>query len=240
MPNDGEDILAPSKIEAPPSAPPAASSAEIEELKQRYDALEKVTKGAVQRADNAEAYVSQLTASLQDAAARATMGGGGTPPTQEDIRERFANDPVSVLDEHYRARTAPIVGAVTENLAKQNRDMAFMKFQQEKIPGTDKSLVEVYGKEVDEFMRNMPPDTRANPGTYDAAMKWVRSQHVDEEVEMRHQARVEAEKRAFVEGPASGSPGKPGKPSLTEIEREVAKGLGLTEEDYLQYREGGQ
>lgn len=202
----------------------------------KYGELENIAKNAVKRADDSEAYVRQLTTSLQEAAARA----GNRPQADEqpiDWSERIAQDPIGVLDQHFQARTAPIIASVAENNARQNRDFAFMRFSQEKIPGTETSLADKYGEEVDDFMKNMPATTRAEAGAYDAAMQWVRSKHVNDEVDMRYQAKVEAEKRAFVEAP-TGGPGdrRPGK-TLSDIEKQVAKGLGLSDDDYLKYRD---
>jgi hypothetical protein len=118
-----------------------------------------------------------------------------------------------------------------------NRELAFNKFKQEKIEGTDKSLADIYGEEVDEFMKNMPATTRADPGAYDAAIGWVRARHVNDEVKMRYEAKIENEKRAFVEAPSGGSGDRRVSKTLSDIEKQVAKGLGLAEDDYLKYRD---
>ena len=137
----------------------------------------------------------------------------------------------------YQARTAPIIAAVSENHAKMNKDLAFMKFDNMKIPGTGKSLNDVYGGEVEEFMQNMPAETRSQAGSWDAAMQWVRSKHVDDEVKMRVEAVKENEKRSFMEGPGNISSAGPAKKSLGDLEKTVAKGLGLSDEEYLTYRD---
>lgn len=217
-----------------PGATAAVPAKEVEELRAKYAELENFAKGAVKRAEQADNYVAQMTASLQAAAVSASQPQQGQPM---DIRERFAEDPVGVLDEHYRARTAPIVSAVAENNARINKELSFVKFQNQKIPGTDKSLIDIYGDKVEEFMQNIPAETRAQAGAWEAAMQWVRSQHVDDEVKMRMEAVKEAEKRAFMESPSSIGAAGPAKKTLSELERTVAKGLGLSEDEYVTFRD---
>lgn len=211
----------------------AATPAAPSDLEQRYAELEKFAKSAVDRAERAESYQSQMLASLQTAAETAARGN----QPQVDIRERFAEDPVAVLDEHFQARTAPIVGAVAENNARINRELAFVKFGNERIPGTEKTLADVYGKAVDEFLNNLPPQTRAQAGAYEAAMQWVRSQHIDDEIKLRMEGERERQNRAFMESPTSVGGNAGAKKTLSDIERTVAKGLGLTDEDYLKWRD---
>jgi len=214
-------------------------AAELAEIKAKNVELETIARGAVKKAEDAEQYVSQLTTSLTAAAERISSRPGPNDQPAMDIRERLAEDPLSVLDDHFRARTGPLITAVAENNAKLNQEIAKSKFKSEKIPDTDKTLFDIYGEEVDQFMVNMPPETRAQAGSYEAAMQWVRSKHVDDEVALRYQGKIEREKRTFMEAPSSGPGNGRVKPTLNDIEKQVAKGLGLTEAEWLEYKDAG-
>lgn len=220
--------------EEAPKVDIAKLAAEHEELKSRYNALENVSKGAIQRAERADATLAQMTESLRTAASRVSERSEPAP----DIRDQLAEDPVGVLDRHYAARTGPIVESVQENLARMNRETARIRWANEKIPGTDKSVLDVYGEKVDEFLGNLPSASKANSDAYDAALKWVRGENFEGEMQMRLAAIKEQEQRAFAEGPSSAATGAPVKKTLTDVERTIAKGLGVSDEDYISYRDG--
>lgn len=203
----------------------------------------RVAREALRQSEAAKAYVSTLTATLKDSAERiaiARQGGGANYEEQPSLQERLNEDPEAVLEEHYNKRTAPIVRANLENQAKIVRELAVSKLNNVKLYDGGPSLWERYGDEVDQFLGQFPDvSTRAAPDAYEAAIQWVRSKHIDEEITEREKARNEAEKRAFVEGPTAGAAAGPRrKVALTDVERAVAKGLNLTEEEYRQYKEG--
>jgi hypothetical protein len=200
----------------------------------------RVAREALRQTEAAKAYVSTLTATLKDSAERIAIARGSSPEEQQSLQERLNEDPESVLEEHYNRRTAPIVKANLENQAKIVRELAISKLGNTKLYDGGPSLWERYGDEVDQFLGQFSdPSTRAAPDAYDAAIQWVRSKHIDEEITERERARREAEKRSFVEGPSVGAAaGARKKVALNDVERAVAKGLNLSEEEYLQYKEG--
>lgn len=210
--------------------------AQLAKLSEENVELRKIAQGAARESEASKAYVSQLTATLQEAAVRAgnRPPADGGPP-QMDIRERMAEDPVAVLDEHFRARTAPLVSAVSENHARLNRELFLTRTAQNKDSITGKTLWDKYGNEVDKFMGDFPAETRAQAGSYDAALRWVRAQHLDEELVEREAARKESEKRSFVEGATAAAGGKKEKPALSDLQKTIAKGLGISDDDYTTY-----
>lgn len=232
-------------VEKPPEPDAAKASAErVAQLEAEKAELQRIATGAARDAEASKNYIRQLTANLQDAAEKHIVqpSGDGVDP-KERLRERMSDDPLSVLDEHFRARTAPLVGQFAEQQAKMARELfkqqATGKEYVRDENGKVVSLWDKYGKEVDEFLAEMSPEIRAQADSYDAAMRWVRSKHLDDELAEREAARIAAEKRSFVEG-ASGGPGRAKeKPVLSDIEKKIAKALEVSEEDYIKYRDQG-
>jgi hypothetical protein len=202
-------------------------AAEFAKLAEENKELRRLAQGAVKESEASKAYVAQLTATLQGAAERVANRPDPNAPPAPSLQERLSEDPLSVLDEHFRARTAPLVGAAMENNARLNRELF--------ITRSDKTLWNKYGDEVDKFMGDFPSETRAQAGSYDAALRWVRAQHLDEEIAEREAARKESEKRSFVEAATAAAGGRKEKPTLTELQKTIAKGLGISEEDYSSY-----
>lgn len=241
----GEGDSGDKKPEAPHTEEQAPSNEEALAVAraEREEAL-RVAREALRQTEAAKAYVSTLTATLKDSAERIAIarqsGGGGEGYEQQTLQERLNEDPEAVLEEHYNRRTAPIVKASLENQARIVRELAVSKLNSQKLYEGGPSLWERYGDEVDTFLNQFPDvSTRAAPDAYEAAIQWVRSKHIDEEITEREKARNEAEKRAFVEGPSAGAASGPRKKvALSDVERAVAKGLNLTEEEYRQYKEG--
>lgn len=200
----------------------AASEAEKAEFK-------RVAEGAVREAEASKNYVTHLTSVLQSAAERPTPGASAEDPDamRENVRERLSSDPLAVLNAHYEARTAPLVAAFSKTQANMNRELFVAK--------TDPKMWNKYANEVDKFMEPFPPETKSQPGAYEAALRWVRANHVDDEVAEREAERKETEKRSFVEGASAGGGVAKAKPSLSELQKQIAKGLGISEEDYTQY-----
>lgn len=223
----------------------AAAPPTVEALATRLAAVEaekaelsKFAKGAVARAEKADEYVARMTESLHMAAANASNRGTGEE--RVSLEDRMREDPLSVMDEHYRARTAPIVESVTRTQAALSQQLATQRWKSDKLPGTDKTVYEVYGKELEDFMGKMPDATKADAGVYDAALNWVRAQHIDDEIKMRTEAVAARERREFVEGPGASGRRGPAAKTLSDLEKEVAKGLGMEADEYVKYRDGAE
>jgi hypothetical protein len=241
---EGEAVSPPTETPAPAEVnkeepqkettpdPVALARAEAAEYK-------KIAERALKESEDAKSYVANLTANLQQVAERqAARDAGGTAETP-DIRQRMEEDPLSVMEEHYAARTRPLVAAVTEGQARISRELAINKLKQIKLPDEKTSVWDKYGKEIDEFMEPFGTDAKARPDSYEAAAEWVRAKHLQEEIQMARQADIEAQKRMFVEAPSSGgNAGGQVKKVLSDLEKEVARGLEMSEEDYATWKQG--
>jgi hypothetical protein len=214
-------------------------SARLAALEAENKQLVEVAKGATKEAEGAKAYVASLMSTLQNAAENgAGPLAGGEGGEQVDIKERFAEDPLRVMEEHYQARTAPLVEASQKTLADQNREIARLNLSSQRLWEGGPTVWDKYGKEIDEFMGQFKPEIRAQSSAYEAAVRWVRTKHIDDELKERLQHEKEKEKVAFMEGASGGASGsKPKKPTLSDDEKRIAKKLGVSEEDYMRYRD---
>lgn len=216
--------------------PTTALRGELDALKKENAVFTEVAKNATREAEKAKAFAATLTAKLQEAATSGDVAPGGDEAPTLDIRERMAEDPLAVMDEHYRARTAPLVDAVAQTQAKLAREVAVSKLSTELLPDKKTTVWGKYGEEIDKFLEPFPAAQRSSPDAYVAAAQWVRSKHIDEEISAAHQARIEEEKRAFSEAPTASAGAAAKKPVLSDAEKTVARKLGLTEEEYMEYR----
>lgn len=226
------------KEEEKPKEPAFDAKAEIEKLRAQNEELQNVTKGALKRATEAESFVSNLTGRLERVAERHTAGPTADEgDVREKLRERIAEDPMSVLDEHYRSRTQPLVQRFLEQQGRTNRELFITKMSNS---DDGREVLKDYLEEVDDFLKDFDPEHRAAPDAYDAALRWVlaKPQNFQKEVKRQLNKEREKEKLHFVEPGAAGERApKETKRSLSAIEKEVAVGLGLTEEEYLKYKE---
>ena len=85
-------------------------------------------------------------------------------------------------------------------------------------------------------MSTMPGQVRVQPNAYENAFKFILAQHLDEVIEHRTSKKTEAEKRAFVEPATAAEGARPKKVDLSDLEKQVARGLGLTDEEYIKWR----
>jgi len=219
----------------------------IAELRAQFEqekaALEAVAKGATKEAEGAKAYVSSLMSTLQAAAEKGNgplANGNEEQVDPENVREQFDKDPLNFMDRHFQARTAPLVQQSLELTAQQNREIARLNLSNQKLwDDPDAPTVwSKYGTEIDEFMNKFPPDVRSKADAYEAAVRWVRSNHVDDEIKERMAKQKERENVTFAEGASGGAGGGKKKTVvLSDAEKTVARKLGITEEDYIQYRD---
>src|SRR5213080_2789784 len=206
----------------------AALEAENQALRAKTDKSEKDAAGA-------QAYVQQLISSLGVAATRTEQprgDGDGADPV-EQLRERMNDDPIGVLDQHFQSRIAPLANTYAENQAALNRQLTAERLSRDEV---NRELWQKYEKEVDDFMSTMPGQVRVQPNAYENAFKFILAQHLDEVIEHRTSKKTEAEKRAFVEPATAAEGARPKKVDLSDLEKQVARGLGLTDEEYIKWR----
>lgn len=201
--------------------------ADLESMRAENATLRTQSTQAASDAAAARAYSEQIVASLQVAAAQG--GNVGDRPVATDRREKFAEDPEAAVNDMFRERVAPIYGEYLKNQSTLNRQLAAERCK-------DKGWSE-YEKEVDEFMESMDPNVKAQPGAYEKALDFVKARNIDKEVDRMVKARLATERGAFVEGPTVGaSAPRPKNSPLSDMEKQVARGLGISEEDYAKFR----
>lgn len=228
------------EIAKEPEKDPAAPDPKVEadRLRAENEELKTFAKGAAKRAQDAETFVSNLTGRLERVAASAQQQRGepGGDP-KERLRERIAEDPASVLDEHYQARTQPLVRGFLDQQGRMNRELFITRMNQTE---DDREVLKAHLEDVDDFLKDFEPEHRASPDAYDAALRWVLSKPENFKKEVARQLAKEREKNNthFVEPGTKGErQPREGKKQLSSIEQEVAKGLGLSDEDYMKYKE---
>lgn len=182
-------------------------------------------KAATDKADRAGGLVQRMLTQLEQAAQRGGSDDGDDPRAK--WKEKFDDNPMEAIDELLAARVGPLVSESRTNQASTNRE-------QGRAWAEANGLADFH-EEVDKFMEAMPPDVKAKPGAYNAAYKYVAAEHIDEIVEKREKLRKEKESR--VEGASGSEPPKGAKPSLDPMEKEMMKALGVSEEDWMRYRE---
>jgi hypothetical protein len=155
-----------------------------------------------------------------------------------DFIEGFKEDPIGLLDKHFATRMAPIVADNLEARAKDNRTRARERLGAE--------VWKDYGEEIDRFMEGMSLHTRANPGSYEEALNFVRAKNIDKEIERgiaRRLAQQTAERTSAVEGGGSSSGATNGGargPGMTDVEKQIAKGFGMSEKEWMKYKGKGR
>lgn len=214
----------------------AATPAELETLRAENTRLLAEHAAARKEAEGAQAYVQQMMGTLREAAANASRANAdGEQPT---LKDKLDADPEGVLDEHFRTRMGPLYAGYMENQSNMNRQLFADRIARDPEWKEDWTK---YEKEVDEFMKTVPPDVRAQPGAYERAFKFVLAEHLDDVVKARKTRSISPqEKAAFVEGPSGAAPRERKVETLTDVEKQVAKGLGISETEYVEWSKKDQ
>ena len=206
---------------------PTPEGESVEELKARL-------AQSTEEADRAKRFIVNFVAG------RSEQSGQEMPPDPladvpaDAVIEEFKENPLGLLDKHFATRMAPIVADNLEARAKDNRTTAISRLGVE--------TWNEYGPEIDKFMSGLSLHTRANPGSYEEALNFVRAKNIDKEVDKRVKAALaqqDAEKRGLVEGGGtrSGSMvGGSGAIRMTETEKAIAKGFGMSEKEWIKYK----
>ena len=213
--------------ETPEGETQAPEGESVEELKARLAAT-------TEEADRAKRFIVNFVAG------RSEQSGQEMPPdpladvSPDSVIEAFKENPLDLLDKHFATRMAPIVADNLEARAKDNRTNAMRSL------GAD--TWNEYGQEIDKFMSGLSLHTRANPGSYEEALNFVRAKNIDKEIDKRVKARMaelDNEKRGLVEGSGTrvGSmSGGNGAARMTDTEKAIAKGFGMSEKEWMKYK----
>ena len=220
------DVAPESSEETSEEQAPEAES--VEELKARL-------AESTAEADRAKRFIVNFVAGRAEGSERAEMPPDPLADVPADaVIEEFKENPLGLLDKHFATRMAPIVADNLEARAKDNRTTAIQRL------GVD--TWNEYGPEIDKFMSGLSLHTRANPGSYEEALNFVRAKNIDKEIDKRVKARmaeIDNEKRGLVEGSGTrsgGMVGGNGTPRMTETERAIAKGFGMSDKEWMKYK----
>jgi hypothetical protein len=214
--------------EKPDTTEETEESTEETPAKDRLDRLERenqelrgTTERSLQEAAAARGQVQLILDQIQRAAASGDAGAQQAQDRVKTMRDKFDEDPVTAMNELVTMRVGPILQEYFGRSAETEREAARSKHG---------AQFEKYEREIDDFMRDMPLDVKAKSGSYSAALKYVRSQHLDEEIEDAKKS--ERERTSRPEGASSAEPDKERPKAMTREEREVMKAFDMGEDDW--------
>lgn len=187
-------------------------------LEAKVAELEKRLEESESNLGVAKTYIKNLVEQIK--------ANAEAPQEPRDIRERFEENPEQVLDELVQRRVNPLVNGYYKNSAESQRE-ALAKTED----------WQHYGKEVEKFMENMSDEVKAQPGSWENAMKFVKSQHLDEVVDRKMQERIAREKQAALETASPAPSVRPKKKGLSAEEKHIAEALDVSEDDYMAMRD---
>lgn len=152
---------------------------------------------------------------------------GTTQPTEEQLKaereKKLWADPTTYLDAEVQKRLEPLTKTYFEDQAKIQRSLA-----KKELPNFDK-----LEKRIDEYLSKVPIQMRGQRETIEGAWKLARLDDLDErekEFNVRSGYHVE-------QGGAPPDKGGKAKVTLDDDEQAVAKSYGMTNEDYLKWKD---
>lgn len=199
--------------------------AALDALRAEHEATKARLVQAEDNANKSQAYSRQILERIQLAASQNQQT---TDNGQTEFRDRMNENPEAVLDEHFKSRIAPLAEMSLANQSQVNLQMLDSRM------ANDEDWTK-YRPEVVAFMEKTPLELRAQPNSWDKAFNLVKSEHLDEIIERKSAKRTQAEKAAFVEPPSGGQKPQPKKIQLSDAQKEIAKGLDMTESEYMEW-----
>ncbi len=196
-------------------------------LKAQLVRAEGQAQAAMKDADQAKRYLVDLVARMGQNAEAQNAAPAQVEASAEDLIQEFKENPVGLLDRHFAARMGPVLH---EHLDTQS------KIIRQAFIDRNKDDWEEFGKEVDAFMQPMSMSTKAKPGSWEEGLNYIKGKHIDRLVEKGIKAKEEAEKRSQLEGRGTlvgGANGSQRRVRLTDMEKAVAKGFGMSEEEWI-------
>lgn len=218
MPDDTTPVTTTAEA---PAAPEDAA-----QLKVQLQQAEGRAAAHAADADQAKRYLVDLVSRMGQNAEQANQPAQEVQASASDLIEEFKENPVGLLDRHFAARMGPVLHEHLDTQAKIIRQ-AFID--------RNKDDWEDFGKEIDAFMQPMSMSTKAKPGSWEEGLNYIRGKHIDKLVEKKMKAKEAADKQSQIEGRGvlvSGANGASKRVRLTEMEKAVAKGFGMTEEEW--------
>jgi hypothetical protein len=206
----------------------------IGELKTKLDST-MATLTNVQRADKQKQdYIIAMTSKLEELAAKATTEKGKKTNEElvDETLEAFKDNPHAVMDAHFNARMRPILAEHLENQGSLQKEATVRRLQDKYGSKEGVKKWEKYQDQVEEMMERMGPSAKARPWAWDEAYNYIVARNVDQEVEDRIKEKIKKEEESMVEATTAASSRGGASAALTENEKRVAKGLGMSEDDY--------
>jgi len=191
----------------------------------RLEAENQEMRGVTQRSlEEAAAARGQVSVILEQIQRAASAGNVDAQKQIKTLRDKFDEDPVAAMNELVTMRVGPIVQEYFGRTADTEREAARLKHGK---------VFDKYADEIDEFMKDMPLDVKAKAGSYTAALKFVRSQHLEEEVEEAR--KQERERASQPEGASSAEVDKAKSKPVTREEREIMKAFEMSEDEWSKW-----
>jgi hypothetical protein len=211
--------------------PEGTQAEETEEKADRFTRLEKEnqelrasTQRSLEEASAARGQVQLILDQIQRAAAAGDQNAQQAEKQVKTLRDQFDEDPVAAMNNLVTMRVGPIVQEYFGRTAETEREATKARLGEQFTK---------YEKEVDEFMKDMPLDVKAKPGSYTQALKYVRSLHLDDEIEAAR--KQERERASQPEGASLSEPDKEKRKALSRDEREVMKHFNMDEDEWERY-----
>jgi len=198
---------------------------DISEKLSRLEAENQEMRGVTQRSlEEAAAARGQVSVILEQIQRAANAGNVDAQKQVKTLRDRFDEDPVAAMNDLVTMRVGPIVQEYFGRSADTEREAARQKHGK---------VFEKYADEIDDFMKDMPLDVKAKAGSYTAALKYVRSQHMEEEIE--EAKKQERERASQPEGASLAETEKARAKPVTREEREIMKAFDMSEDDWSKW-----
>ena len=222
------------------AAAKAKADAEAKDLEGLRAAAEDAKRWKATFGDNTP---EQVLAYLQAQDAKLRAGAAAPPakdaPKPKDIRDLILDDPEQVLDWYFKARLGPIIQELYDHSTAMTREVVTSKqavVKDKDGKETVRPAMPHYGrfkKEIEDFVSKVDVRLRNKPETWTSAYNFVVGSHLDELVQEEAAKRLPAVEPGGAGAAAVGAGG----PKLTDEETAVARGLGLTPEEYVKWKE---
>lgn len=215
---------------------PDPRDAKIAELEASHGELTR-------RLETQAALLAGLAAGGAGSGAGVKPEHGQEPPEEfdfETFREKARDDPAAALDYYHQLRVAPLEQEVSSLRTEKTLDAQAAKLAESELPQVVEHFrrsgvasPEKYVDEAKAWMARADPRFRASKGAWSVAFATVLASKIPD---LLKEAKTPPPTSPALEkgGPAAAPGAKP--PTLTPEEKRVAEGLGMSEEDYINWK----